>query len=342
MRALVWHGPERMSVDDVPDPAPAAGEVLLIPEAVGICGSEVEGYLGHQANRTPPLIMGHELAGRVAAAGDEAAEDWVGRRAAVNPLLADPGARPGLDNLGAAARAHRHPPARRLRGRGARAGRPAASAARRRRPARRRARRAAGQRRPRRADRPGRRGGRRVGRRRRRRRRHDRADGRAGAAAGRDRLGRRARAAPRAPRGGRRRSASTRRGAAGRRRSRPCATRRAARAPTWSSTPSAPTDTRRLAVELVRPGGCAVMLGLATTRRRWTSIGIVRGGDHRARLLRLHREEYDVGLACLLDGRAGWATSSRSLPLDEGPAAFASWPPAPGRPREDLPRPDPR
>ena len=65
MRALVWHGPQEMSVDDVPDLAPAAGEVLLAPEAVGICGSELEGYLGHQANRTPPLVMGHEFAGRV-------------------------------------------------------------------------------------------------------------------------------------------------------------------------------------------------------------------------------------------------------------------------------------
>jgi Alcohol dehydrogenase GroES-associated len=31
VRALVWHGPREMSVDDVPDPAPAAGEVLLEP-----------------------------------------------------------------------------------------------------------------------------------------------------------------------------------------------------------------------------------------------------------------------------------------------------------------------
>ena len=70
MRALVWHGPGQMSVDDVPDPEPAAGEVLLAPEAVGICGSELEGYLGHQANRTPPLVMGHEFAGRVVAVGE--------------------------------------------------------------------------------------------------------------------------------------------------------------------------------------------------------------------------------------------------------------------------------
>jgi len=99
MRALVWHGTQEMSVDEVPDAEPAAGEVLLVPEAVGVCGSELEGYLGRQGNRTPPLVMGHELAGRVVAAGPGVPEDWVGRSAAVNPLVPPPGAAPGLGHL---------------------------------------------------------------------------------------------------------------------------------------------------------------------------------------------------------------------------------------------------
>ena len=88
MRALVWHGPERISVDELPDPEPAPGEVLLAPAATGICGSDLEGYLGTQANRTPPLIMGHELAGRVVAVGAGVDPGWQGRDAAVNPLVA--------------------------------------------------------------------------------------------------------------------------------------------------------------------------------------------------------------------------------------------------------------
>jgi threonine dehydrogenase-like Zn-dependent dehydrogenase len=100
MRALVWEGPERLAVRDVPDPEPGPGEVLLVPEATGVCGSEVEGYLGHQANRTPPLVMGHELAGRVDAVGDGVDPAWVGRRAAVNPLLPGEGAPAGQENLG--------------------------------------------------------------------------------------------------------------------------------------------------------------------------------------------------------------------------------------------------
>src|SRR3954468_8083552 len=75
-----------MTVEERPDPPePGAGELLLQPEAVGICGSEVEGYLGHMGNRTPPLVMGHEFAGRVVAAGP-GAEDFAGARVAVNPL----------------------------------------------------------------------------------------------------------------------------------------------------------------------------------------------------------------------------------------------------------------
>ncbi len=100
MDALVWHGPEQMSVDPLPDPQPGPGEVLLVPEAVGICGSELEGYLGHQANRTPPLVMGHEFAGRVEAVGPGVDPAWEGRRAAVNPLVPGDDALPGLENLG--------------------------------------------------------------------------------------------------------------------------------------------------------------------------------------------------------------------------------------------------
>ena len=99
MRALVWHGPGRMSVDELPDPEPAPGEVLIAPLAVGICGSEVEGYRGEQANRTPPLIMGHELAGRVVALGDGVDPGWRDRLAAVNPLVAGEDAIPGIEQL---------------------------------------------------------------------------------------------------------------------------------------------------------------------------------------------------------------------------------------------------
>jgi threonine dehydrogenase-like Zn-dependent dehydrogenase len=100
MKALVWSGPEQLAVEEVPDAVPADGEVLLTPQAVGICGSEVEGYLGRQANRTPPLVMGHEFAGTVVDLGTGVDPAWLGAPVAVNPLIPSPGAREGHENLG--------------------------------------------------------------------------------------------------------------------------------------------------------------------------------------------------------------------------------------------------
>ena len=82
MRALVWHGPRRMAVEAMDDPRPRDGEVIIQPEAAGICGSEIEGYLGRMSNRVPPLVMGHEFAGLVVESG-RASNGWAGRRVVV-------------------------------------------------------------------------------------------------------------------------------------------------------------------------------------------------------------------------------------------------------------------
>jgi threonine dehydrogenase-like Zn-dependent dehydrogenase len=89
VKAMVWNGPEEMVVEEVPEPSVAPGAVILRPEATGICGSEVEGYLGKMGNRTPPLIMGHEFAGTVVEVGEGVDEGLVGHVVAVNPLSSD-------------------------------------------------------------------------------------------------------------------------------------------------------------------------------------------------------------------------------------------------------------
>jgi threonine dehydrogenase-like Zn-dependent dehydrogenase len=102
MKAVVWQGPEEMTVEEVPEPAVEAGMVVLRPDAAGICGSEVEGYLGKMGNRTPPLVMGHEFAGTVVEVGDSVDGGLAGRVVAVNPLLSDRTCRlckVGLPNL---------------------------------------------------------------------------------------------------------------------------------------------------------------------------------------------------------------------------------------------------
>ena len=102
MKGIVWHGPEEMSVEEVPEPAVEPGTVVVRPTAAGICGSEIEGYLGRMGNRTPPLVMGHEFAGTVTEVGEGVDNDLLGRLVAVNPLSSDGTCRlclAGLTNL---------------------------------------------------------------------------------------------------------------------------------------------------------------------------------------------------------------------------------------------------
>jgi (R,R)-butanediol dehydrogenase / meso-butanediol dehydrogenase / diacetyl reductase len=102
MKGIVWHGPEKMSVEELPEPTVEPGTVVVRPTAAGICGSEIEGYLGRMGNRTPPLVMGHEFAGTVTEVGEDADESLLGRLVAVNPLSSDGTCRlclAGLTNL---------------------------------------------------------------------------------------------------------------------------------------------------------------------------------------------------------------------------------------------------
>ncbi len=87
MRAVVVHGPGDVRVDELPEPEPGHGEVLLAVEWGGVCGSDVA-YWRHGASGTAtlrrPMILGHEVAGRVVATGP-GADVATGLRAAVHP-----------------------------------------------------------------------------------------------------------------------------------------------------------------------------------------------------------------------------------------------------------------
>ncbi|HVS53920.1 MAG TPA: galactitol-1-phosphate 5-dehydrogenase [Opitutaceae bacterium] len=69
MKALVLTAPSRLEFTDFPDPQPADDEVLVRVRACGICGSDIHGWDGSTGRRRPPLIMGHEAAGEILAAG---------------------------------------------------------------------------------------------------------------------------------------------------------------------------------------------------------------------------------------------------------------------------------
>ena len=81
MKALVYTKNNEVVYRDEPDPVPGPGEVLLKVEAVGICGSDMHAYHGHDPRRVPPLILGHEVAGTMASGPKK------GSRAVINPLI---------------------------------------------------------------------------------------------------------------------------------------------------------------------------------------------------------------------------------------------------------------
>ena len=69
MKALLLSEYNQLDVADLPAPVPGADEFLVRVAACGICGSDVHGYDGISGRRIPPIVMGHEAAGVVEAAG---------------------------------------------------------------------------------------------------------------------------------------------------------------------------------------------------------------------------------------------------------------------------------
>ena len=80
MQALLLSEYSSLSVRDLPQPTPRQDELLIKVAACGICGSDVHGYDGSSGRRIPPIVMGHEAAGTVAAVGAEVAGFAVGDR----------------------------------------------------------------------------------------------------------------------------------------------------------------------------------------------------------------------------------------------------------------------
>lgn len=70
MKALVLREYGRLSYEEAPDPVAGPRDVLVQVRACGICGSDVHGMDGSTGRRIPPLIMGHEAAGEIAAVGE--------------------------------------------------------------------------------------------------------------------------------------------------------------------------------------------------------------------------------------------------------------------------------
>jgi len=80
VKALVLENTKQFVLKDVPDPEIDPQEVLVRVKACGICGSDVHGMDGSTGRRIPPIIMGHEASGVIAAIGAQVSDFAVGDR----------------------------------------------------------------------------------------------------------------------------------------------------------------------------------------------------------------------------------------------------------------------
>ncbi|MEW6548772.1 MAG: zinc-binding dehydrogenase [Spirochaetota bacterium] len=84
MKALYFLGERHMELRDIPAPVPGPGDYTIQVVANGVCGSDFEGYMGRSGRRIPPMIMGHEVSGVIAAKPSGGRYD-IGQRVVVFP-----------------------------------------------------------------------------------------------------------------------------------------------------------------------------------------------------------------------------------------------------------------
>ncbi len=88
MKALQLEKPKSWRMIDISEPgAPGDGEALVRVHRVGICGTDVGGYLGKMPFFSYPRIPGHELGVEVLEVGSNVTNIKVGDHCAVEPYL---------------------------------------------------------------------------------------------------------------------------------------------------------------------------------------------------------------------------------------------------------------
>ena len=75
MKAIVFHAPKEVSIEEVPIPEYGPDEALIKVIQVGICGGDVHFYDGSQPYANYPQIYGHEMVGTIEALPEGADTD---------------------------------------------------------------------------------------------------------------------------------------------------------------------------------------------------------------------------------------------------------------------------
>ena len=97
MRALRWHGPKDLRVEDVGEPGAQAGQLVVDVAWCGICGTDLHEYLAGPifiptephplTGQKAPVTLGHEFAGRVVEVGSGVQGFNEGDRVAVDAAV---------------------------------------------------------------------------------------------------------------------------------------------------------------------------------------------------------------------------------------------------------------
>ena len=87
MKALLLTEYKKLEYVDFPEPEIGPLDLLVRVRACGICGSDIHGYDGSTGRRKPPLIMGHEASGEIAAVGAGVTDMKVGERVTFDSMI---------------------------------------------------------------------------------------------------------------------------------------------------------------------------------------------------------------------------------------------------------------
>lgn len=88
MKAAVLSRPFKIEILDVEMPKLGENDALIEVVEAGVCGSDLHTYRGVHPFRKPPVILGHEVAGRVHKLGARVSGVDIGTRVAVEPQIA--------------------------------------------------------------------------------------------------------------------------------------------------------------------------------------------------------------------------------------------------------------
>lgn len=85
MKAAVFEQTGKLSIQDKPIPNLASGDVLIKVNLCGVCASDLAALNGDVTDYSPPVVMGHELAGVVV--DSRRSDVKIGEKVTVNPML---------------------------------------------------------------------------------------------------------------------------------------------------------------------------------------------------------------------------------------------------------------